>query len=126
MRIEQGEVYWYSMVIDGELNPIPHPQVVIQDTIINQSRIDTIVVCGITSNMKKVSWPGNVMLNLNEANLPKKSIIDISQISVIKKVALGEYIGKLSPDRISQIFSGMKLIQALQEQKIQIDEDGWN
>jgi mRNA interferase MazF len=117
MTIKQGDVYWYSISKDRESRSIPHPHVVIQDTIINQSRIETLVVCGITTNMKKAYWPGNVLLNTNEANLSKRSIVDVSQIYVIKKNELGEYIGKLYPERVSQIFSGMKMIQDLQGQR---------
>ena len=113
MNIDQGNVYWCSIPKGDKENPIPHPQVVIQDTIINQSRIDSIVVCGITTNMKKVGWPGNILLHKNEANLIKESIVDVSQVSVIKKSELGDFIGQLTPDRLSQIFSGMLLVQSL-------------
>ncbi|MBI9102446.1 MAG: type II toxin-antitoxin system PemK/MazF family toxin [Spirochaetales bacterium] len=88
---------------------------VIQDTIINQSRIDSIVICGITTNMKKISWPGIVELKIDEGNLLKKSLVDVSQVLVVKKMNLGEFIGKLSNDRVKQIFSAMKLIQSLEK-----------
>ena len=108
MKIEQGDIYMYSFPVTDS---VPHPHVVIQDTIINQTRIETTVICGITSNMKKSSWPGYVLLEENEGNLIKKSLVDISQVLVVKKVELGEYVGRLSEERIHQIFSGMKLLQ---------------
>ena len=117
MKFTQGDVYWYTIPSKNNTKSIPHPYVIIQETVMNQSKIDSIVICGITSNMKKASWPGNIILNLNEANLTKQSIIDVSQILTVKKVELGEYIGKLSSDRIIQIFSGMKLIHSFQEHR---------
>ena len=110
MKIEQGNIYWYSAL---GADSVPHPHVVIQDTILNQTRIETTVVCGITSNMKKVLWPGYVLLEENEGNLIKKSLVDISQVLVVKKDELGEFIGKISDERIEQIFLGMKLLQDL-------------
>lgn len=113
MNILQGNVYWSIVRFENNQHEIPHPYVVIQDNIINKSRVETVVVCKITTNMKKASWPGNIQLKLNEANLEKYSIVEVSQISSIKKTDLGEYIGQLSQDRIQQIYSGLKLIQSL-------------
>jgi len=109
-NIEQGDVYWISISEDNE-DEIIHPHVVIQDNIINNSRIDTVIVCGISTNMKRAYDPGNIILDIGEANLNKKSIIVVSQISTVKKVNIGEYIGKLGKERIQEIFEGMKQIQ---------------
>jgi mRNA interferase MazF len=69
MNIYKGDVYWIKLNENIDEKNIPHPHIVIQDTIINQSRIDTIVVCGITTNMRKINWPGNILLEIGEANL---------------------------------------------------------
>jgi mRNA interferase MazF len=114
--IKQGNVYWCSVQTANGTTTTPHPYVVIQDTVINQSRIDTVVVCGITTNMKKATWPGYIVLESREANLTQRSIIDVSQVSVIQKSQLGDYIGEISASRLSQLFSGMKIIQSLQGQ----------
>ncbi|WP_037572405.1 type II toxin-antitoxin system PemK/MazF family toxin [Spirochaeta cellobiosiphila] len=104
--IERGDLYWYSR--EGS---VPHPCVVIQDTIINQTRIESLVICGITSNMRKAAWPGYVLLEENEGGLPHKSLVDVSQVTDIKKDDLGEYMGQLSEERVNQIFQGIQLLQ---------------
>jgi mRNA interferase MazF len=104
--IHRGDLYWVQLESD-----IPHPHVVIQDTILNQSRIPTVVVCGLTSNLSRVAIPGNVMLEPGEGNLPRQSIVEVSKISVIEKTQLGEYIGSLSEQRINQILAGMRFLQ---------------
>lgn len=118
IQINQGDIYWVPL---PELNDsgsgIIHPQVVIQDDIINRSRIKTVVVCGLTTNMKRISEPGNVLLEAGEANLPKPSIVVVSQISTVNKAQLGEYIGTLSKERVAQIFAGMKFLQAFTESR---------
>jgi len=76
-----------------------HPHVVIQNNLFNRSRINTV------SNA-----PGNVTLSKGEANLPKKSVVNISQIFTVNKSDLSEKIGTLSIDRISQILSGIRLL----------------
>ena len=87
-----------------------HPHVVVQNNIFNQSRINTVVVCTLTSNLKRANAPGNVTLNKGEANLPKKSVVNISQIFTVHKTDLSEKIGSLSFSRISQILSGIRLL----------------
>jgi mRNA interferase MazF len=111
--IKQGDVYKVSVLDEqGKKRKLIHPQIVIQDTVINSSRIPTIVVCGLTSNMKKLKDPGNVLLNKGEANLEKDSIVVVSQISLAQKEDFVEYLGSLDKERIEQIFDGMRFIQS--------------
>ncbi len=87
-----------------------HPHVVIQNNLFNRSRINTVVVCTLTSNLKRANAPGNVTLNKGEANLPKKSVANISQLFTVNKSDLSEKIGTLSKDRISDILRGIRLL----------------
>jgi mRNA interferase MazF len=89
----------------------PHPHVVIQDDILNHSRISTVVVVGMTTNVRRANGAGNILLEDGEANLPKQSIIEVSKVSTVTKAQLGEYIGKVSAQRIQQIFAGMQFLQ---------------
>jgi mRNA interferase MazF len=60
--------------------------------------------------MKRASAPGNVALKKGEANLPKKSVVNISQIFTVNKSDLSEKIGTLSKDRTLQVLQGIKLL----------------
>jgi len=105
--VNQGEIYWVQL----EDTNILHPHVVVQDDVFNHSRISTVVVCALTTNMKKANLPGNVLLEAGEANLPKQSIVEVSKVSVVEKTLLGEFIGTLTQQRIGQILAGMRFIQ---------------
>lgn len=87
-----------------------HPHVVIQNDVFNASRIGTIVVCALTTNLKRAKAPGNVMLNKGEANLTKKSVVNISQVVTVDKSDLQDKIGSLSAERIGEIVEGLKLL----------------
>ena len=76
----------------------------------NFSRINTVVVCAITSNQKQALAPGNVLLDKGEANLPGQSVVNISQIVTLDKQVLSEKIGTLSSGRIKEIISGLQLL----------------
>jgi mRNA interferase MazF len=99
MVINQGDVFWIEFREPSGSEPAyRHPHVVIQNNLFNRSRINTVVVCTLTSNLKRSKAPGNVMLSKGEANLPKKSVVNISQIFTVNKSDLSEKIGTLSRD----------------------------
>jgi mRNA interferase MazF len=112
MRINRGDVFWLGP--DDSRGPAPsysHPHVVVQDDAFNHSRITTVVVCALTSNLHRASEPGNVLLDPGEGNLPKQSVVVVSQISSVDKSRLGERIGSLSPARVDQILAGLRFQQ---------------
>jgi len=110
MVINQGDIYWVE--IDEPTGSEPgysHPHVVIQNNLYNQSKIKTVIVCVLTSNLKYADVPGNVALEKGEANLPKASVVNVSQIFTIDKTQLDEYIGTLSSKRVNEILDGISL-----------------
>ena len=111
MNIKQGDIFWIDLGIPGGSEPgYRHPHVVIQNNLFNQSKINTVVVCALTSNLMRGKAPGNVLLKKGEANLKKDSVVNISQIVTINKSDLAEKIGSLSPTRIRQIIEGLILL----------------
>jgi mRNA interferase MazF len=76
---------------------------VIQNNLFNSSNINTVVVCVLISNLKRGLSPGNVVLKKGEANLLKKSVINITQIYTVDKSDLLEKIGKVNNERLREI-----------------------
>lgn len=111
MPINQGDIYWIQFS-DENQSAIPHPHVVLQENVFNNSRITTTIVCALTTNMNRVNMPGNVLLEAGEANLPKRSIVEVSKVSTVDKAQLGDYIGSLDEKHIKQILSGMRFLQS--------------
>ena len=111
MVINQGDIYWIDLGEPvGAQSAYRHPHVVIQNNLFNRSRIATVVVCALTSNLKRANAPGNVLLEIDEANLPKQSVVNVSQIFTVSKDQLQEKIGTLSLERIEQVLAGIKLV----------------
>lgn len=111
MVIKQGDIFWIELDESSGSEPgYVHPHVVIQNNVFNQSRINTVIICALTSNIKRANAPGNVLLEIGEANLPKQSVVVVSQIFTVDKTQLGEYIGSLTKRRINQILVGIQLL----------------
>ncbi len=113
MQINQGDIYWIqSEDPNSELGYYMHPYVVVQDDLFNHSRIHTVIVCALTTNIKRANAPGNVLLDVDEATLQKQSIVEVSKVSSVYKTQLGDYIGSLSTQRVEQILAGVRFLQA--------------
>ena len=111
MVIDQGDIFWIDLDEPSGSEPAyRHPHVVIQNNAFNRSRINTVVVCPLTSNFKRASVPGNVLLDPGEADLPKRSVVNVTQVFTVDKSELVEKIGTLSPKRVREIIAGIKLV----------------
>lgn len=110
--IRQGDVFWaLAEKSPGAAQGVLHPQVVLQDDLFNASRIATVVVCALTSNTKRASEPGNVMLQAGEANCDTTATLGLGRLASVAIEELGEYIGRLSFERVSQILEGIRFQQ---------------
>lgn len=111
MVINQGDIYWVDLDEPSGSEPgYKHPHVVIQNNLFNRSQIRTVIVVALTSNLKRADAPGNVLLEKGEANLPKPSVVNASQVFTVDKSQLDEYIGTLSSKRVREILNGIKLV----------------
>ena len=111
MVINQGDIFWVDMGEPSGSEPgYLHPYIVIQNNAFNHSGIRTTVVCGLTSSIHLAQSPGNVQLNKGEANLPKSSVVNVSQVYTVDKQELVEKIGTVSKKRIRQILDGLQLL----------------
>ncbi len=111
--IYRGDLFWIdSDESRGSIPGITHPHVVVSEDVFNHSRISTVVVCALTSNLSRAKEPGNVLLDVGEGSLAKQSVVIVSQIASIDKSRLGERIGALSGERVDQILDGLRFQQA--------------
>ena len=114
-KVNQGDIFWVQPGAPGDVEPgIPHPHLVVQTNVFNHSRLNTVVVCALTSNLKRVNMPGNVLLDTDEANLPRQSVVEVSKLlifSTVYKTQLGDYIGSLSAQRVDQVLAGLRFLQ---------------
>lgn len=108
----RGEIFWLdSDESRGSIPGHPHPHVVVQEDVFNHSRLTSVIVCALSTNAKLFNEPGNVLLQPDEGNLDKQSVVVVSRISSVAKSQLGQYIGTLSVARIDEILAGLRLQQ---------------
>lgn len=109
--IRQGGVYWVDLGAPSGSGPgLLHPHVVVQNDVFNRSRLATVVVCALTSNLDRGAAPGNVLLDEGEAGLPKPSVVNVGQLFTVDKADLADRIGSLSSHRLYEILAGLDLL----------------
>jgi mRNA interferase MazF len=79
----------------------------------NRSRIRTVVVAPITSNLKLARAPGNVRLPRRESRLPRDSVVNVSQIITVDRSWLEQCVGSLPRRYFRQVEAGVRLLMGL-------------
>jgi len=114
MVIRKGSIYWVDFSPGKGSEPKGRrPGLVIQNNILNESKLNTVLMVAITSTMKFGELPGNVVLRKGEASLSKKCVINVTQIKSVDKESLKEMIGSLSKKRMDQVYEGIKLVMGI-------------
>ncbi len=112
--IERGEIWWASLPEPSGAAPgFRRPVLVVQNDAFNRSRIQTIVAVVLTSNLRLVDAPGNVLVPKKLSGLPRDSVANVSQVITLDRSFLTERVGKLRGQAIRAVNSGLRLVLAL-------------
>ena len=111
MEIKQGDIFWVEQDEPKGSEPgYRRPFIVVQNNLFNKSRINTVVVCALTTNLQRAKSPGNVLLEAGDGGLTKTTVVNVSQMFTVDKSFLKEYCGSLSPKKITQVVEGINLL----------------
>ena len=106
--IRQGNVYWLDLGRPLGSEPgFVRPYVVLQNNVFNDSPIQTAVICGLTTNLRRSKSPGNVLLDVGEAGLPGRSVVNVTQLVTVDKALLTDPVGHLTAERVHAILAGV-------------------
>ena len=111
VKPRQGDIYWVKFGPLKDSGPSgKRPAIVVQNDLLNRSNIRTTVVALITSNQKLAAVPGNILLKKGVSNLPKASVVVVSQIATVDKGRLLEKIGTLGKPTRKAVIEGCRWV----------------
>jgi len=114
--IHQGDLYWVTFRSGRGSEPWGRrPALILQHDRFNSSRLNTVVVVAITSNLKYASLPGNVRLRKGEGNLPKACVVNVTQIQTIDRAYLSQKIGTFPRHLLRRVWEGVRLVAEVNE-----------
>jgi mRNA interferase MazF len=112
--VERGELWWADLGEPRGSEPsLRRPVVVLQADPFNRSKIGTVVVVSVTSNLRLAAAPGNVLRRPRGTGLSKPSVVNVSQLATIDRRFLLERIGRLTPLVLHEVEEGVKLVLGL-------------
>jgi len=91
------------------------PVLIVQDDSFNKSRIRTVVVLPLTTNLRLLDAPGNVLLRKKDAKLINDSVIIVAQLYAIDRSRFKERISKVTKEIMEQVETGMKLVLGINQ-----------
>ena len=112
--MQRGEIWWAMLPSPRGSEPGGRrPVLVVQSDAFNESRIRTVVVAIITSNTRLAKAPGNVPLTTKQSGLPRRSVVNVSQIVTLDKSYLTARVKKLPPNMRHEVDRGLRLVMSL-------------
>ena len=112
--MHRGEIWWASLgEPDGSGPGYRRPVLIVQSDDFNRSRISTVIVVVLTSNVTLVQAPGNVLLKARHAGLAKDSVVNVSQVITVDKQCLTEKVKKVEPSMMAEVDNGLRLVLAI-------------
>ena len=111
MTIRQGDVYFVRLADPCLSEPgYPHYVVVVQSNDVNESNINTTLVCCLTTTLSRANAPGNVLLVPGEGGMPEPSVVNVSQMLTMDKRDLDDKRAGLDHVRMREVIEGIKWV----------------
>ena len=112
--MQRGDICWADLGDpQGSAPGFRRPVVIVQSDAFNRSRLRTVVAAAITSNIKLLDAPGNILLPARACGLKRDSVVNVSQIVTIDRDVLSEPVGRLTPSLLADVAQGLRLVLAL-------------
>ena len=112
--MKRGEVWWSELPDPVGSGPgFRRPVLVVQSNPFNASRIATVVVAVITSNLALAEAPGNVRIGRAQSGLPQPSVVNVSQLITLDRTVLSRKVKALPAEAMREVDSGIKLVLGL-------------
>ena len=109
--IQRGEIWWADLPEPRGSGPGDRrPVLVIQADAFNRSRIQTVIVAVITSNLELARAPGNDLLPGGSSGLARDSVVNVSQLLTLDRSFLTELAGALPPRLLRLVDDGLHLV----------------
>lgn len=112
--MRRGEIWWAHLPPPRGSEPgYKRPVLIVQNDEFNDSRIGTVIVIALTTQLHREHDPGNVRLAKIATKLPKPSVANVSAVLTINKHDLLERVSTMSREIMARIDAGLKLVLSL-------------
>jgi mRNA interferase MazF len=79
----------------------------------NASRISTVIVATVTSNLALAEAPGNVRIGKSDSGLPQPSVVNVSQLITLDRAIFSKKVKVLPGVVMDKVDAGLKVVLSL-------------
>ena len=112
--MQRGDIWWAGLPEPEGSGPgYRRPVLIVQADEFNRSRIGTVVVAVLTTNLALAPAPGNVVVKARRTGLPKDSVVNVSQLLTVDKRLLIQKVRALDLSSMNEVDNGLRLVLAI-------------
>jgi mRNA interferase MazF len=112
--VNRGEIWWADLAEPRGSEPGKRrPVVIVQEDSLTRSRLRTVMVVPVTSNLQRAAAPGNVVLARSHSALRVESVALACQVLTLDKDFLTARVAALPASVMARIDAGLRLTLAL-------------
>ena len=114
MVIRRGQIWWASLGPPfGSEAGLRRPVLIVQSDDFNESKIGTVIVAPVTSNVGLAQAKGNVFLSRRASGLQRPSVVNVSLLVAVDRSRLTEHVSNLPPETVGEVEEGLRMVLAL-------------
>lgn len=111
MVVQRREVWWADLDEPRGSEPgFRRPILIVQSDAFNRSRLRTVLGIVLTTNMRLLPAPGNVLLPAASTGLPKDSVANVTQLVTLDFDFLAERAGRIPAGLMAEVDAGLMLV----------------
>lgn len=112
--MRRGEIYWAQLPEPVGAGPgYLRPALVVQSDQMNASRLPTVVICSLSSNLRLSRYPGNLLLRADETGLGKDSVLRLTEVLTVDRSVLGDLAGRIPDHLMVSVDNGLREVLGL-------------
>ena len=112
--MKRGETWWTDFAEpQGSAPGFRRPVVIVQDDLLTDSLLHTVMVVPLTTNLQRGLAVGNVELSARETGLPRPSVALVCHVVTVNKSLFEQRVGSLSRLKLSEVDRGLRLALGL-------------
>ncbi len=114
MVVERGQVWTADLgEPDGSEPGYNRPVLIVQSDAFNRSRLQTVIAVVLSTNLRLVDAPGNVLIPAKTSGLRRDSVANVSQVITIDREFLIELAGRVRGQCLKDVENGLRVILGL-------------
>ena len=114
MVVERGQIWSADLgEPEGSEPGYNRPVLIIQSDAFNRSRLQTVIAVVLSTNLRLMDAPGNVLIPAKGSGLRKDSVANVSQVITIDREFLSELAGRVRGQFLKDVENGLRLVLCL-------------